>query len=113
HFGRLVDNSLAPTAWAPIPSDGVPPNEVAVLFLSSDPNAVMPETGTPLTCPVPPAIDMSTVITGTGRGDAWVITTDTPVSAYDIIPFGGAPSYFPSASLLLPTTALDTGYVVI
>jgi hypothetical protein len=35
------------------------------------------------------------------------------VSAYDIIPFGGAPSFFPSASLLLPTTAIRDVYVVL
>ena len=111
-FGRLVDNARAPALWDPVPATGIPMNEVAVLFLSSDPTAVMPETGTALTCPVTPAIDASTAIEGTGAGDAWTISTDTPVSAYDIAPFGGAPSFFPSASLLLPTTALGADYVV-
>lgn len=112
-FGRLVDNARAPSTWDAVPATGIPMNEVAVLFLSSDPHSVMPETGTPLTCPVTPALDASTVLDGTGAGDAWTISTDTPVSAYDIAPFGGAPSFFPSASLLLPTSALGTDYVVI
>lgn len=112
-FGRIVDNATAPSAWAPIPLTGIPPDEVGVLFLSSDPAAVMPETGTPLTCPVTPAIDASTVISGSGMGSAWNIGTDLPVSAYDIIPFGGAPSFFPSAALLLPASALGGDYVVI
>ncbi|MBN8615445.1 MAG: IgGFc-binding protein [Deltaproteobacteria bacterium] len=112
-FGRIVDNDTAPSAWAPIPAEGIPPDEVAVLFLSSDPAAVMPETGEPLTCPVTPAIDASTVIDATGTGDAWSLTSDRPVSAYDIIPFGGAPSFFPSAALLVPTPALGRDYVVI
>src|SRR5262249_1375410 len=33
------------------------------------------------------------------------------VSAYDILPYGGALSYLPSAELLLPTTAWGTNYV--
>jgi hypothetical protein len=112
-FGRIVDNATTPDHWVAIPATGIPVDAVGVLFLSSDPNAVMPETGTPLVCPVTPAIDASTVIAGTGEGDAWSIATDAPVSAYDMIPFGGAPSFFPSASLLLPTSALGDQYVVI
>jgi hypothetical protein len=112
-FGRIVDNATTPDHWAAIPATGIPVDAVGVLFLSSDPAAVMPETGTPLTCPVTPAIDASTVIADTGEGDAWSIATNAPVSAYDIIPFGGAPSFFPSASLLLPTSALGDQYVTI
>ncbi len=112
-FGRIVDNATAPSAWAPIPATGIPVDAVGVLFLSSDPASVMPETGTPLSCPVTPAIDASTVINATGLGHAWSIGTDAPVSAYDITPFGGAPSFFPSAALLLPSSALGDQYVVI
>jgi hypothetical protein len=112
-FGRIADNVTMPSAWAPIPSTGIPVDAVGVLFLSSDPNAVMPETGTPLTCPITPAINSATTIAATGNGDAWHVATDAPVAAYDIIPFGGAPSFFPSASLLLPTTAIRNTYVVI
>jgi hypothetical protein len=36
-----------------------------------------------------------------------------PVSAYDILPFGGAKSFLPSAELLLPTTAWGTNYVAV
>ena len=111
-FGRIADNATAPSAWAAIPSTGIPVDAVGVLFLSSDPNAIMPETGGPLHCPITPAIDAATMITGTGTGAAWQITTDAPVSGYDIMPFGGAPSFFPSASLLLPTTAIRSSYVV-
>lgn len=112
-FGRLVDNATDPSTWLPIPPSGIPVDGVGVLFLSSDPASVMPETGTSLACPIAPAIDAATVIDGTGGGDAWSIGTDAPVSAYDILPFGGAPSFFPSASLLLPTPALGDQYVVI
>src|SRR5207248_8251661 len=46
-----------------------------------------------------------------GRGTAFHITTTRPVSAYDILPYGGARSYLPSAELLLPTSAWGTNYV--
>ena len=52
HFARIVDNATDPSTWAPVPATGLPQDQVAVLFLSSDPMAVMPETGTPLTCAV-------------------------------------------------------------
>ncbi len=84
-----------------------------MLFLSSDPASVLSETGESLACPVTPAVDASTVVTGSGMGDAFRIASDTPVSAYDILPFGGAPSHFPSAELLLPSSAWGKSYVVI
>jgi hypothetical protein len=34
-----------------------------------------------------------------------------PVSAYDILPYGGASSYLPSAELIIPTTAWGTNYI--
>jgi hypothetical protein len=35
------------------------------------------------------------------------------VSAYDILPYGGATTHFPGATLLMPTSAWGTNYVVI
>ena len=46
----------------------------------------------------------------TGIGTAWHVTTDLPVTMYDILPYGGASSYLPSAELLLPTTSWGTNY---
>ncbi len=112
-FGRIVDNARPAAMWAPVPAAGIPENQVAVLFLSSDPNAVMPENGVPLTCPVTPAVNMSTMLAGSGVTNAFVMTSDVPVSAYDILPYGGARSHFPSAELVLPTSAWRNGYVVI
>jgi hypothetical protein len=69
-------------------------------------------------CPITPAVSAfggSSLYTGhdaaTGIGTAFHITTSVPVSAYDIMPFGGALSYLPSAELLLPTSAWGTNYV--
>ncbi len=108
---RLVTPGLAPKDWPPVPAEGVPADAVAVIFLSSDPSAVMPETQVPLTCPHKPAVNASTVIKGSGRGDAFVIGADIPVTAYDMLPFGGAPSYFPSAELVFPTAVWGDNYV--
>jgi len=112
-FGRIVDNERPEEEWDPVPDTGIPENEVAVLFLSSHPDAIMPENLVPLSCPVTPAVDASTVVEASGISDAFVITTDIPVRAYDILPYGGARSHFPSAQLLLPTSTWGTDYVVI
>lgn len=113
-FGRIVDNTNPDAAtWAPIPATGVPAGAVAVLFLSSDPDAIMPENGVDLSCPITPAVDASTVVSGSGRGAAFRIAADVPVRAYDILPYGGARSHFPSAQLLLPTSTWGTEYVLL
>ncbi len=111
-FARIPEAGKPPAMWAAVPATGIPVDGVAVLFLSHDPAAVFTETGKPLTCPVPPAIAKSTVLAGSGKGEAFHLTSDVPVSGYDILPYGGAESHFPSAELLFPTSAWGTNYVV-
>jgi hypothetical protein len=108
---RLATPGVAPKDWPPVPAEGIPADSVAVVFLSSDPNSIMPENQVPLSCPVKPAVNASTVIKGSGRGAAFTISADIPVTAYDILPFGGARSHFPSAELLFPTSVWGTNYV--
>ena len=97
--------------YAPIPPDGLPAGQVAILFLSHNTDAQ--NGGTPLTCPVPPAIvNMDTVVFGTGGLEAWDMVSDTPITVYDILPYGGASTFLPSASLLQPRTAWGENYVV-
>ncbi|HEX7664424.1 MAG TPA: IgGFc-binding protein [Polyangiaceae bacterium] len=105
-FGRIADVGNA-SSWAAVPSTGIPPGKVAVLFMSADPSSA---NGTPLTCPITPAVNSGTAVIGTGAGKAWHVVSDVPVTAYDILPYGGASSYLPSAELLLPTTAWGTNY---
>jgi hypothetical protein len=112
-FGRIPVNGMPEASWPAVPAAGIPENEVAVLFLSHDPNAIFPETGNPVTCPITPAENASTVLPGTGTGEAFHIASDTPISAYDILPYGGADSHFPSAQLLFPVSAWGDNYVVI
>jgi hypothetical protein len=108
---RVVTPGVLPKDWPALPAEGVPVDAVAVVFLSSDPNSVMPENKVVLSCPAKPAVNASTVIKGSGRGAAFTISADIPVTAYDILPFGGARSHFPSAELLFPTSAWGTNYV--
>ncbi len=110
-FGRVVDNARPPTEWDPIPDSGLPEGEVGVLFLSHDPDSVQMRYLTPMSCPVTTAVNESTAIE-TGTSEAFTITSNIPLRAYDILPFGGALSYVPGASLLMPTNAWDREYVI-
>ena len=87
--------------------NGLPPDEVAILFLSRDPNGGLVQ------CDLPQAISAETGLTNTGIGRAFHIRTDYPVVAYQIQPFGGGLTNFTSATLLLPTSAWDTNYIAI
>ncbi len=90
------------------PAAGLPPGEVAILFLSAGPQGFfMPP------CPVPAAVNIEAAVTGTGRGTAFHITTDRPVVAYQILPYGGGSSAATSATLLLPTSAWDNNYIAV
>lgn len=109
-FGRIPKGIDPNTTYDPIPATGLPPNEVAVLFLSHLPSAVH-DLGTPLTCPVTPAVVKDAAVFGSGTGNAFRVISDTPVTTYDILPYGGAKSYLPSASLLFPSTSWGTNYV--
>jgi hypothetical protein len=110
-FGRIPSGIGAATQYSPIPASGIPPNEVAVLFLSHRPGAIHPF-GFSLECPVTPAVIIDAAVHGSGRGRAFEVISDTPITAYDILPYGGATSFLPSATLLFPRTAWGDNYVV-
>jgi hypothetical protein len=114
-FGRVPDGTANAASWPAVAATGIASSNVGVLFLSHDPSSV---NGTPLTCPITPAISQAggtavytSMETATGLGTPWHITTTYPVSAYDILPYGGAASFLPSAELILPTSAWGTNYV--
>jgi hypothetical protein len=88
---------------------GLGVGEVAILFLSRKSLGG----STVVNCPLPAAVDAETGVAGTGIGSGFHITTDYPVVAYQMVPYGGAQAYVTSASLLLPTSAWDDNYIAI
>ncbi len=84
---------------------GVPPGGAAILFLAGKNTSDVP-------CPVTTAQDLGTMISGTGVGSSFEITTDNPISVFQMNPFGGGNAYVAGASLLLPTTSWGTNYLV-
>lgn len=88
---------------------GLAPGEVAVLFLSG-PTGNFQYGKVP--CPVAPAVAGEVVVFGTGIGKSFRISTDRPVVAYQINPYGaGVGAAVAGASLLIPTSAWDGNYV--
>ena len=65
------------------------------------------------TCPVPAALGSGVQVHGTGIGTAFHITTDTPVVAYQMLPYGGGNAAATGASLLIPTSAWQSNYVAV
>ncbi len=115
-FGRIAQTGTPETTWPSVPSTGLPAGEVAVLFMEQDPASA---SGNPMTCPVTPAVSQpygtalpgsGTLTSLTGIGTAWHIATDLPVQMFDILPYGGAKTFLPSAELLIPTASLGTNY---
>jgi len=84
---------------------GLPPGEVAILFLAG-PDGVEK-------CPYPSAVPDVPMVDGTGIGDAFHITTDVPVVAFQINPYGGGTVAVTGASLLLPTSVWDDNYIAV
>jgi hypothetical protein len=88
---------------------GIPPGEVAVLFLSG------PSGGAPqipnIYCPKPTAVPSGVSFNGTGLGHSFHITSDVPVVAYQFSPYAGGGSEITGASLLLPVSSWDTNYI--
>jgi hypothetical protein len=112
-FAKIPQGNGVGLSYNPYdPAAGLPPGEVAILFLSGpyEPN---PPHGFmyPKNCPIPSAVPAGVQIHSTGIGKAFRVTTDVPVVAYQMLPYGGGDSAVTGATLLLPTTAWDTNYV--
>ncbi len=107
-FARIPNGQGANITYEPYdPEIGLPVGEVALLFLSRG------EGGFP-TCPDQlAAIAGNTGVVGTGRGQAFHITTDFPVAAYQMLPYGGGEVAATSATLLLPRGTWDSNYIAI
>ncbi len=105
-FTRIPSGSGQSLTYAPYDATaGLPPGEVAILFLAGS-------QGSAPNCPVTPA-KPAAYLTGTGIGDAFHIKTDVPVVAYQINPYGGGSVAVTAGSLLLPTSVWDLNYVAV
>src|SRR5262249_41333620 len=96
---------LAPTEGVKLtPLHGpLDPGQVAIVFLSGGDK-----------CPGGiTALPYNPMFYGTVMNEAFRITTDRPVSAYSIYPFGGASSEVTSAMLLLPVSSWTTNYLAV
>lgn len=87
-------------------SQGIPPGEVAILFLAGN-------TGTAPRCPKASAVPRNVLLKDTGIGHSFRIATDAPVVATQINPYGGGSSAVTGSSLLLPTSTWGTEYVAV
>ncbi|MEM1031579.1 MAG: IgGFc-binding protein [Myxococcota bacterium] len=104
-FVRIPQGQGASLTYGPYdPALGLPPGEVAIVFISQGAFGS-------ITCPITPADTSDPWTYGTGRGQAFNVRTDRPVVAYSILPFGGGSAAATSASLLLPTNVWGENYI--
>jgi hypothetical protein len=107
-----IPEGVGPNAtYQPVPATGIPVGQVAILFLSHLPGAKHDD-GASLECPVTPVLVGDAAEHGTAAGMAFELESDTPLTVYDILPYGGSESYLPSASLIFPVTAWGDNYVL-
>jgi len=109
-YFRIPRGSGKDIRYELLPEGKLPRDEVAVLFLAMQPKPPLSAGNTWMPCPptVGAAIVGKTEVRGSGHGKMFHIKASAPVTAYDMYPYGGAASYMPAASLLLPTSAWGT-----
>ena len=102
-FARIPSGKGQSISYAPY-TGAVPAGQVAILFLGGGQGAAP-------NCPVASAEGTSAMSIGTTIGNSFHITTDVPVVAYEMNPYGGGNAAVTGASLLLPVSSWDTNYV--
>jgi hypothetical protein len=102
-FAAIPNGKGASITYNPY-TGAVPAGQVAMLFLGGS------QGNAPL-CPKTSAEGTSAMLSGTGIGHSFHITTDVPVVAYEMNPYGGGNTAVTGASLLLPVSAWDTNYI--
>jgi len=106
-FMYVPSGSGQSITYTPLSNGALPSGQVAIVFLANT-------TSAPVQCPKGVAAAYTAADAaqhGTGIGQSFHITTDRPVVAYDIYPYGGGDSAITAATLLVPTSAWDTNYV--
>lgn len=89
----------------------LPPGELAVIFLSHD--TTQDDAPSFVACPRAPGRKAMSLPMRSDKTKTFHLTTDRPVSAYSMFPYGGALSFVPTATLLLPTPAWGTNYLAV
>jgi hypothetical protein len=111
-FAKLPQGTgMSLTYGAFDPNAGLAPGAVAILFLDYGNTSIF-DFGN-VACPVPAALNAGVQVHGTGVGTAFHITTDTPVVAYQMLPYGGGKAAATGASLLIPTSAWQNNYIAV
>lgn len=85
------------------------PGKIGVVFLAQQ----SAQADFPCPAGVKTALDGRGTSTGTTISRGFRIAASVPVSAYAIYPYGGAPSRFPTATLLLPVSSWETNYLAV
>ncbi len=120
-FARIPTGTGTGIAYGPFNAEtGLPTNQIAILFLSrdpthaGDPDAALDDPAVLADCPpgVTPAVVGDAALHGTGIGTAFHIQTNVPIVAYQMLPYGGGHARVTGSTLLVPTNAWDTNYVV-
>jgi len=107
-FTMLPSGSGQSLSYAPYnAATGLQPGQVAVMFLSG---GTAPAPAPP--CPAPAAVPNANKI-GTAVASAFHITSDVPVVAYQISPYGAGTAGVTAATLLLPSSAWGMSYVAV
>ncbi|MCC6216501.1 MAG: IgGFc-binding protein [Polyangiaceae bacterium] len=109
-FVRIPQGQGSSITYQPFnPGTGLPPGEVAILFMSFGLGAL----SVPCPAGVVPALPADGSAVGTTIADAFHIVTDAPVVAYQIFPYGGGNVAQTTATLLLPTSAWGDNHVIV
>ncbi|MBN9164461.1 MAG: hypothetical protein BGO98_41240 [Myxococcales bacterium 68-20] len=95
----------------------IPPNESVSLFLSDgDPTVPLPSWEATFV-PCPEGAVATTIVrgilSGTARGSAFHLKTTVPAAVSTIYPFGGAKSFQPTATLVLPVASWAKQHILV
>ncbi|AKU94927.1 hypothetical protein AKJ09_01591 [Labilithrix luteola] len=91
----------------------IPPGESVILFLSDSPLPVADTSYVRCPLGVVPATTTDTVPGKTGIGTSFRLTANIPVALTSMYPFGGAASYYPTATLVLPVATWGTQHMIV
>jgi len=121
--GKALDLSNAvfrtnPGSATLIPHEGeIAPGESVIVFVSDRSPGAPPETWEGLRSPCPegvvPASYTDPVPNRSGIGRSYHLTSTVPVATTAIYPFGGAPSWLPSATVVLPVATWEKEHMLV